>query len=176
MTDVELLATRASDGLRVILGRLASLTFGLVVGAGLIGVAAWASGLLAFDGSVWPVGGAVLCMLPAAAALLAWWRIKRTQRVAPAALHDLRIALADQQSRSSMDVLVDMDSGQRVITSSKSVTGVLQELKQRQRDWPALVATLSAVASVPGLVALSIVGTIGVGALGTILLIIGLLR
>jgi len=175
MTDVELLATRASDGLRTLLGRLASLAFGLVIVSGLIGLAAYASGFLAFDTNAWPVVGAVICLFPAAAALLAWWRIKRTQRVAPAALNDLRAVIADQQSRPAMDVLIDMDSGQRIVTTSRSMTDLLRQLKARQTDWPALVDTITAVTTVPGLVAIAILGVIGVGALGTVLLLIGLL-
>jgi len=176
MTDVELLATRASDALRVILARLATLALGLVAVAGAIGVAAWGSGLLATDNNIWPVAGFVLCLLPAGAAALAWWRIKRTQRAAPAALGDLRAVIADRQSRPAMDVLIDVDSGQRIITTSRTMTGLLTELQDRQADWPALVDTLRAVTTVPGLVALAVVGMVGVGALGTILLIVGLLR
>ena len=175
MTDVELLATRASDGLRTLLGRLGTLTFGLVVVCAAIGTASYASGFLATDGDAWPIIGAVICFLPAALALLGWWRIKRAQRVAPTALHDLRTVIADQQSRPAMGVLIEMDAGSRVVSTSRTMSGVLQELKSRRQDWPALVETLSAAATVPALIALAIVGMIGVGALGTVLLLIGLL-
>lgn len=175
MADVELLATRASDGLRLLLARLASLTLGLVVVAAIIGVATFATGLWATDGGVWPVVGGIIGGLPVLWAGLAWWRIKQTQRLAPAALDDLRAVIGDHQSRGSMGVLIDHDTQQPIVATVRTLSAVRADLSARQTDWPALWQTLAAATTVPGLAALAVLGTVVAGAVGTVLLLAGLL-
>jgi hypothetical protein len=49
------------------------------------------------------------------------------------------------------------------------------DLKHRRKELPALYAGVRAISSVPGLAAIALLGTLAVGALGTILLIGGLI-
>lgn len=176
MTDIDLLAERGSSALRAILARLATLTLGLVGGTLVIGIATYASGRLAFDaGSSWNWLGVIICVIPAFAAWLAAWRIWRVRRRAPQALLDLRDVLKDQELRSRMGTLIDYDTQQPIVSSSKSLYGVYSQVKTHNADWPALADSLKAITTVPGLVALAIVGTVGVGLLGGFLLLVGLL-
>lgn len=175
MADVELLATRASDGLQALLARLASLVGGLVVVALLIGAATYATGLWATNGSTWIVVGAIICSLPVLWSVLAWWRIKRTQAVAPAALADLRSVIGDHQARGAMDVLIDHDTQQPIVSTVRSLSAIRADLQTRGTDWPALMQTLAAATTVPGLAALTVLGLVAVGGIGTVLLLSGLL-
>lgn len=175
MADVELLATRASDGLQALLARLASLTLGLVGLSLVVGAATYATGLWATDGSMWTVVGLIICGLPVIWSALAWWRIKRTQRLAPGALVDLRDVIGDHQSRGAMGVLIDHDTQQPIVSTVRSLSAIRADLSSRQTDWPALWATLAAATTVPGLAALAVLGTLVVGVVGTVLLLAGLL-
>ena len=175
MADVELLAIRASDGLKALLARLASLVGGLVVVAVVVGAATYVTGLWATDGSTWTIVGALICLLPVCWAAMAWWRIKRTQAVAPAALEDLRAVIGDHQARGTMDVLIDHDTRQPIVATVRSMSAIRADLQARGTDWPALMQTLGAATTVPGLAALTVLGLVAVGGIGTILLLSGLL-
>jgi hypothetical protein len=176
MSDLDLVAARAADALQMLLSRLATLTFGLMGLAAGIGAATYATGLWVSHGTVWPVLGALVCGLPASAGALAWWRVRRTQVHAPAALRDLRALIRDRRSRSAVSVLIDVDSRQPVLTTVRSLAGLRADLEARGADWAALTQTLRAATTVPGLAALTIVGMLLVGGLGTMMLLIGLLR
>ncbi len=175
MADVELLATRASDGLTTLLSRLASLARGLAIAALIVGAATYATGLWATDGTTWTVVGAIICALPLLWAVLAWWRVKRTQAVAPAALQDLRAVIGDHQARGAMDVLIDHDTQQPIVSTVRTLANIRADLQARGTDWPALMQTLAAASTVPGLAALTVLGIAVVGGIGTILLLAGLL-
>lgn len=175
MADVELLATRASDGLKALLARLASLAGGLAVAALVVSAATYATGLWATEGGTWTVVGAIICALPVLWAGLAWWRVKRTQAVAPAALDDLRAVIGDRQARGAMDVLIDHDTQQPIVSTVRTLSTIRADLEVRGTDWPALMQTLGAASTVPGLAALTVLGIVVVGGIGTILLLSGLL-
>lgn len=174
MTDIERIATRTADALGGTLRRLARLARGLLVLTIVIAAATYATGWWVFDGGGWTVVGAVLCGLPVLAAALAWWRVARTATVAPKALDDLRGLLHDQRLRKSMGVLFDHDTQQPIGMAATNLGGIRRELQQRRTEVPALFATVRAVTTVPGLAALSVAGIVGLGLLGTILLIVGI--
>lgn len=174
--DIDFLAQRGSTALRAILSRLALLTLGLVGVTLLVAVATYASGVLAFDdGSSWPYIGVVICVGPVILAYVAWFRIFRVRRRAPQALLDLRNVLTDDKLRSQMTTLIDHDTKQPIVTSSRSFVGVYQQIQSHGADWPALVDSMRAVTTVPGLIALSLIGTVALSMLGAVLLIVGLL-
>ena len=175
MADLDRVAIRISDGLRTILSRVGSLARGMAVIAALVGAATFATGLWIFDGSrpAWAVIGGVLCFAPAFAALVAWFYVKATVRVAASLVGDVRTLL--DESHGAADVLINYDTGERLATTARTFGTLRPTLRDRRKQLPALYAGIRAITSVPGLVAIALLGTLGVGALGTILLIGGLI-
>ncbi|HEY0519273.1 MAG TPA: hypothetical protein VGC84_07250 [Ilumatobacteraceae bacterium] len=175
MADLERVAVRVSDGLRTTLSRVSTLAIGIAGITVMIGVATFVTGLWVFDGSrpLWIVVGGVICFAPTAAVLLAWFFVRATLKVAPALLGNVRTFIDD--SRSAAHTLINYDTGERLAISAKTF-GPLRTTLRARKDLPALYATVRAITSVPGLAAIALVGTLMVGALGTVLLVAGLIK
>ena len=175
MPELDRVAERTSTALHGTLGRLSRLVRGLCVGAFVVGAATYATLLWVTTGDEWILLGLVICAAPFVAGLLAWWRVTRTLAVAPKALDDLRAVLRDRQTASSMGLLFDHDTQQPLGAATKSLGGIREELKRRRKELPALFSTVHAVVTVPGLAAVAVVGTLLLGMIGTVMLIVGLL-
>lgn len=176
MTDVERIATRATGQIRNILQKVSSLMFGVVVLTLLVGSATFATGLWIFDGNdraAWVVIGGIVCAAPVVAAVVGWLTVRSAARVAPRFLDDVRGLLST--SRDHATVLIGLDGEQNIVASSKSLGGLRREVDQRRRDYPALWVALRAITRAPGLAAIAVLGFLAVGALGTILLVGGLI-
>jgi hypothetical protein len=175
MADLDRVATRVSEGLRKTLSRISTLALGIAGIAAVIGLATFATGLWIFDGSrpTWIVIGGALSFGPTLAALLAWFYVRRTVKVAPALVGDVRTVL--DESHGAAQVLINYDTGERLASTAKTFGTLRLDLKQRRKELPALYAGVRAICSVPGLAAIAMLGTLVVGALGTVLLIGGLI-
>jgi hypothetical protein len=175
MADLDRVATRVSDGLRNTLSRISTLALGIALIAAVVGAATFATGLWIFHGSrpTWIVIGGVLSFGPTVAALLAWFYVRATIKVAPALVGDVRTVLDD--SHSAAHVLINYDTGERLVSTAKTFGSLRLDLKERRKELPALYAGVRAICSVPGLAAIALLGTLAVGALGTVLLIGGLI-
>ena len=175
---IEQVAISASDGLRATLGRLASLVGVVIVITAVISTATFATGMWVFDGSTgWIVVGGAICLIPVGAAIVAWLYVRGAAKAAPRLLDDARMFLrsASGTSGSASGVLIDHDSGVALGMQAKTMGGLRQELFDRRKELPALFVGVRAITSVPGLAAIAVLGTVGVGLLGTILLIGGLI-
>lgn len=174
--ETDAVVQRVSAGLQLTLNRLSSLATGVAVIAGVIGAATFATGWWLFpdNRTAWIIIGGVLCLIPVGAALLARLLLRITAKYAPQLIDNVRTFLGGASPASR--VLIDYDGGQPVIRSSKTFTGVRTELASRSGELPALWAGVRAITSVPGLAAIAVLGMLGVGVLGTILLISGLLE
>jgi hypothetical protein len=175
MTDLERAASRTADGLRLLLARIGGFALSAARVAFVIGLATFITGWWVFDGSrvEWLVIGGALCAAPFVAALVAWYRVRRTMRVAPALLGDVRSFM--NQSRDAADTVLIYDTDERLVATSRTYAPLRARVAERRKDLPALWAGLRAVTTLPMLAAIAILGTLAVGALGTILLIGGLI-
>lgn len=175
MADLERVAVQVSDGLRKTLSRVSTLALGVASISAFIGVATFMTGLWIFDGSrpTWIVIGGVICATPLAAALIGWFYVRATAKVAPGLIDDVRALLND--SHGAANVLINHDTGERLTSTAKTFGTLRLDLNKRRKQMPALFAGVRAITSVPGLVAIAVLGTLAVGALGTILLIGGLI-
>lgn len=174
--ETDVVARRISDALEYTLRRVASLTGSVALAAAVIGAATFATGWWMFDGSgrtAWVVIGGALCLVPVVAALIARFMVRRTARSAAQLVSNIRRFL--DTSSGSAKVLVDYDTGQPITVSSRTFHGLSTELDQRRTELPALWAGVRAIVSAPGLAAVAVLGMVVVGALGTILLIGGLI-
>ncbi|MBI5088642.1 MAG: hypothetical protein HZB15_07230 [Actinobacteria bacterium] len=174
MTDIERLATSTSTGIANTIRRLAHLVVPLILATLVVGVATFATGAWVFDNSAgWLIIGGVVCAIPVIAAIRAWWLVRGTANAVPKLLDELRTFLPSSSSASG--VLVDYDSGIALGMQSRSFRQMRNELEARRTDLPALWTGIRAIVTVPGLAAIAILGIVLVGALGTILLIAGLI-
>ena len=172
--QLDVTARRAGDGVQSLLRRLASLVGGLVVVAALISLATFATGMWVFDSSTsWIVLGGIICLIPVGAALLGWLLVHGAAKYAPRLLTDISAFL--KSPSPSAQVLIDYDTGQPIAASAKSFGSLQADLETRKADLPALYIGVRAIAKVPALAAVTVLGMLGVGALGTILLIGGLI-
>ena len=171
----DFVARRASDGLQLTLRRLTSLAAGIAMMAFAIGAATFATGVWVFgSGSTgWFIVGGLLAFGPALAAIVATLRVRRTAHHAPQLLDEVHSFTG--ATGSSADVLLDYDSGQPVAMTAKNLSSLRSDLEQRSKDFPALTSAVKAITTVPKLIALAVPGTIAAGALGTVLLLVGLL-
>jgi hypothetical protein len=172
--QLDVTARRAGEGVQSLLRRLASLVGGLVVVAALISTATFATGWWVFEGSTsWLVLGGIICLIPVVAATIGWLLVHGAAKYAPRLMADITTFL--QSPSPSAQVLIDYDTGQAIGTSAKSFADLQTDLETRKTDLPALYIGVRAITKVPGLAAITVLGMIGVGALGTILLIGGLI-
>jgi len=170
--ESELDVQRVTDGLQTTLRRLGSLAGGIAVVATLVGIATFLTGLMVFDGNgrpLWLIIGGVICVVPIAAAFTARFLVRSTAKHSPELIANVRQFI--QTSTKSAQVLIDHDSGRPVAAYAKSFGDTRRELNHQRTELPALFAGVRAITSVPGLAALSVVGIVGVGLLGTVLLI-----
>lgn len=174
VTDIERMATRASTGIGSTIGRLSSLVMSVIVVAGLVGLATFATGAWVFDNSVgWWVIGGVISLIPVGAAIVAWFLVRSTIGTASRLVGDLKSFLST--SSSAAGTLIDHDSGVALGVQAKSLRQMRTELYQRRHELPALWVGVRAITSVPGLAAVAFIGIVLVGALGTLLLLVGLI-
>lgn len=174
--ESEIVARRAGDGLQAMLRTLARVAARIASFALIVGVATFATGLWIFQGSgrdKWIVIGGVISFAAPLAATIAAYRVRRTADLAP------KFAGEVQQFNTVVkgvaDVLLDGDTGQVAGLRAKSFTALRSELEGRRRDFPALTAGVRAVTTVPKLLGLALMTVMAAGALGTILLIGGLI-
>lgn len=169
MADLERWTASASTGMRRTIGRLDRLALATVVVTSLVGVATFATGWWAFEGSVgWTLVGGLICAAPFVAAVAAWWLVRSTVSLASRLVDDLRRFFV---SSNAGGVLIDHDSGLALGRQARSFGSLRDELSSRRRELPALFVTVRAITSVPGLAALAVLGTVLVGLLGTVLLL-----
>lgn len=175
MADLDRVATRVSDGLATTLSRVNRLALGIATITAVIALATFATGLWIFDGSrpAWIVIGGVICLIPTVAALRAWFYVHSTVKYSPRLLADVRSLLGD--SGDAAHVLINYDTGEPLANTARSFGALRLDLDRRRKELPALYAGIRAITIVPGLAAIALLGTLAVGALGTILLIGGLI-
>ena len=171
MADIDKLAAQVSDRLTDTLYRVRSLIGVVAIIAFVVAAATFATGMWAFGGNrtAWIVIGGVLCLIPIGAALMGLALVHTTAKAAPRLLGDVRTLIRD--SRSTAGVLIDHDTGQRLTNAAKSFQTLRTDLKARRTELPALFAGVRAITSVPGLAAITVIGILIVGSLGTILLL-----
>jgi hypothetical protein len=175
MADLDRLAVGISDDLRAIVATVGRLALGMAKLAAVVGTATFATGLWVFDGSraAWELIGGALCFAPALAAFIAWLFVRQTVRLARDLVGEARILLDD--SRGAAQVLIDYDSGERLTATAETYHTLRPTLRERRKQLPALYAGVRVITAVPALEAIAMLGTLAVGALGTVLLIGGLI-
>jgi hypothetical protein len=168
-------ARRAGDGIQKLLRRLASLAGGLAVGAAVVGLATFVTGLWVFRGGLgWWALGLPLCAAPTLAALGGWGLVRGAARFAPRLLDEIRSYIRTPSPGAK--VLIDHDTRATVSVSAKRFGSLRHELAQRRAELPALWLGVRAITVVPAAAAMAVLGTVLIGLFGTVLLVAGLIR
>lgn len=142
-------------------------------------VATFATGWWVFEQSraEWLLLGALICGAPVVAAAVAWVLVLGAMRRAADLLADLTAVTAGGRDPS---VLIDHDTGDVLSRGTWNVrrdvlaSPLVIDVERRRRELPALYASVRALTRVPLLALVAVAGVIGVGLLGTLLLIVGL--
>ena len=177
MADLDRVAVRVSDGLRKTLSRINALAVGIVGITATIGLATF---LLPACGS------STEANRPGPSSVAPCASLRRSP-----ALFGLVLRPHDRQScprsgrttygecstsRTRANVLINYDTGERLTNTAQTSATCRIDLRQQAAQGVAgAVGGVRAITSVPGLVAIALLGTLTVGALGTILLIGGLI-
>lgn len=171
----DVVARKAGDGLQLLLRRIASLAGGVGVLAAIVSIATFVTGWWVFKGSAgWWVIGGLVCAAPPAAAAVGWALVRATAAMAPRLTDDIASFIRTPSSAATM--LIDYDTGQPVTVSAKRFLTLKSALVDRRKELPALWMGARAITLAPGLAAVTLLGLLGVGALGTVLLLAGLIR
>jgi hypothetical protein len=172
-TDV--VARRVAGGLQTTLRRLATLVGGLTLLAFIISAATFTTGWWVFHGTFgWLVVGGLLCLVPVAAATLGWLWVHGAARLAPRLIDDVTSFLRNPSPAGKS--LIDYDSGQPITMSARSVSGLKADLEARKNELPGLWIGIRTITAMPGIAATAVVGMSLIGALGTVLFLVGLFR
>ena len=165
------ISSKVGAAIGLTLRRLASLVGGLVLVPAAVGVATYATGWWAFGtNTLWIILGGILCLVPVLAALGAWGVVRAGAHYAPRLVSDIALFLKGPQTPASQ-LLIDYDSGQPVAMSARRMAPLRTELEVRKSDLPALWLGIRAITVVPALAAIAVIGMIGVGMLGTLMLL-----
>ncbi|CAN5479508.1 hypothetical protein BH24ACT5_BH24ACT5_22140 [soil metagenome] len=180
--QIERLVEQAIGAVGSLARRGSTLTTGVAVIAGVVSIAAYLVGLAAFDGgarAVWAVVGAVLVVAAAGAPLLASMRLRRIPRQATALHTELRALLgrSDEARRVVVETVAhepdddlkgDGAESEPLAASASRTPAVvvqsqrfhsLRQLAATSGDVKTLASVTASLASLPGLVAVGLVGT-----------------
>jgi hypothetical protein len=174
--QVEAAAQRVGSAIAFTLRRLATVAGGLAVFATVVGAATFATGWWVFSAShtAWMVIGGTVCLIPALAGLAAWVLIRWAAHLAPRLLADIDAFL--RTSSPAAQTLIDYDSGQPIATSARTFGSMKADVHARKTDIPALYVVVRSITLVPAMAGVALIGGMLVGAFGTFLLLVGLLK
>ena len=170
--EPELVARQAGLRLQQGLAFVTGLAFRMMVFAIIVCVATFATGWWVFEGNEgWIIVGGIVCAIPIVAGVRAWYMVRRAIKRAASLPAEIR-RYTDSGGRDAQ-VLIDYDTGQPIggYVRNFGTTG----LDIDPKVLPALWASVRALTRVPILAAITILGTLFLGALGTILLLVGLI-
>lgn len=174
--ESEIVAARASNGLQAMLRTLGRVAARLSSFALFVGIANFATGMWLFEGTgrdKWIVIGGIISFGPPLAATLATYRVRRTADLAPQVVAEVRSF--DDVAKGALGVLIDGDSGHVTGLRARGLGTLRGEVYGRRREFPALWSGVKAITTVPKLLVWATFGTLLAGALGTVLLIGGLI-
>lgn len=174
--ESEIVAARAGNGLQAMLRTLGRVAARLSSFALFVGIATFATGMWLFEGTgrdKWIVIGGVISFGPPLAATIATYRVRRTADLAPQVVSEVRTF--DDVAKGVLDVLIDGDSGQVTGLRARGLGTLRSEVYERRREFPALWSGVKAITTVPKLLAWATIGALVAGALGTVLLVGGLI-
>lgn len=175
MDDLERVATDLSHGITTTLNKARRVAIRVMAITTAVGAATFLTGWWVYDGSTaWLILGGIVCAIPLASAVAAWLLLARTVRIGPRLLSELRTYLST--STAPADLVIDHDSGLPLASRTKNYATFRSDLVSRRRDLPALFLGVRAITALPRLGIIAVVSLLAVGALGTLLLLDGLIN
>jgi hypothetical protein len=174
--QVDVVTQQVGNAITFTLRRLATVAGGLAIFATSVSIATFATGWWVFSHShtAWAVIGGVMCLIPALAGIVAWIIIRWAAHLAPRLLADIDTFL--RTPSPAAQTLIDYDSGQPIAASARTFGSMKADVHARKSDIPALYVVVRSITIVPAMAGVALIGGLVLGAFGTFLLMIGLLR
>jgi len=181
MAQVPEIAAIASERLEAVVIRARPIARGVALLSSACGGLAYLVGALVFTGSWrigWLVVGLIPCFLPAYSLWKAFRRLQRAVQSLsslPAALTSLA---GDRSVREAMFVLADSTNdpeGAPLISLGKELLGLRKAVSSHRSQLVELWETIVAITTLPGLMAIGIVGSFGLLVFSVVVVIVGLL-
>ena len=167
MASLNDIATLASERIGAVIDRARPVAKGVALLASACGGLAYLVGALVLRGT-WRVGwlaaGLFICGLPALALWIAFRRLWRAAKLLPTTAIQLQGLTADRTIRDALYELVERGDDARtapLVTLGKSLNRLRTAVSSHRKDLAGLWLTVTAVTTLPGLMALGIVGSFG---------------
>jgi len=181
MAQVPEIATIASEHVGAVIARARPIARGVALLSTACGGLAYLVGALVFTGSwriAWLIVGLFVCFLPA----YSLWKASRRLQRAARSLISLPAALAslanDRNVREAMFVLADGKSDPEnapLIGLGKELLGLRTAVAAHRSELVELWETIVAITTLPGLLAIGIVGSFGLLIFSVVVVIVGLI-
>ncbi len=167
MANLQSLADDVATRLTSIAARASSVTRGVgLLTTASVGLA-YVVGLLVFPSPgrwVWAVVGLVLCAIPAVAIWTAHRRLRRIPKTFTETVADVQTLVADVGVRTALYDLVERDPEQdrtnSLIELGKELSTLRTALEPKRQALTNLWANITAITTLPGLMALGVVGSL----------------
>jgi hypothetical protein len=145
------------------------------------GVLAYVVGLLVFHGSArtgWAIIGVLLCAVPSVAIWRAYSRLRHAGRAIGSLAGSLASLMSDRRGRDALVELAERDSDPRdapLVTLGKDLITIRRVLNDRRQEVSDLRQAVVAITTLPGLMALAILGSVGLLILSVVFAVYGAL-
>lgn len=180
MAKLQDIAQLAGDRIGAVVARARPVARGVAMLASASGGLAYLVGCLVFRGSWrygWMVVGLVICALPAWSLWQAFRRLRRATEALPRTAAELRSLIGDRSVRDALYTLVERpDDAQTapLIGLGKELTSLRSAVGSHRKELLDLWQTISAITTLPGLMALGIVGSFGLLIFSVVAVLVGL--
>lgn len=180
MATVHDIAELTSERLGAVIDRARPVARGVALLASACGGLAYVVGCLVIHGVwryVWIVGGLVLCAAPAWALWLAFRRLRRANAALPTTVRQLQSLRGDREVRNALYEIVETDHDSQttpLVTLGKDLNRLRKAVSGHREQLSGLWETISAITTLPGLMALGIVGSFGLLIFSVVAVLVGL--
>lgn len=180
MANLQDIAQLASQRIGSVIDRARPVARGVALLATACGGLAYLVGCLVLRGPfryAWFVVGFLICAFPAWSLWLAFRRLRRANEALPATAAQLQQLTRDREVRDSLYELVDTNSDPQrtpLITLGKEFNRLRRAVSSHRSELRDVWETISAITSLPGLMALGIVGSFGLLIFSVVAVLLGL--
>jgi hypothetical protein len=180
MASLHDIATLASERIGAVISRARPVARGVALLASACGGLAYLVGALVLRGGWrygWLIVGLVVCAAPAWSLWTAFRRLQRATAALPSTTAQLQALTGDRQVRDALYELVDKRDDVRatpIITLGKDLNRLRKAVSSHRQQLSGLWETITAVTSLPGLLAVGIVGSFGLLIFSVVVVLVGL--
>lgn len=180
MANLQDIAQLASDRIGAVVARARPVARGVALLASACGGLAYLVGALVFRGGWrygWLIVGLVICAAPAWSLWQAFRRLRRATEALPRTAAQVQSLTGDRTVRDALYTLVEQPEDVQsapLIALGKELNTLRSAVSPHRKELFDLWATITAVTTLPGLMALGIVGSFGLLIFSVVAVLVGL--